>query len=87
MPHRRLDATPPSDVKPGFYILCGAISFSLLPLLIEISNAGSNPFAFYFRFGLGTALGTTLFLFFYVNICHRDFFFCGNVKQHPRTSR
>ena len=73
-PRRWLDDTPPSDAKPGFYVLCGALSFSVFPLLIEVFDAGSNPFAFYFWFGTGTAIGTALFLFFYVNILHRQFF-------------
>lgn len=52
----------------------GTIGWSLAPLIIEVSDAGLNPFAFYIWYGLGTAFGTTLFLFFYVNIRYKTFF-------------
>ena len=61
-------------MKPGLYIFLGTIGWSFGPLIIEVSNAGLNPFAFYIWYGLGTAFGTTLFLFFYVNIKHKEFF-------------
>ena len=61
-------------MKPGLYIFLGTIGWSFAPLIIEVSNAGLNPFAFYIWYGLGTAFGTTLFLFFYVEIKHKKFF-------------
>ena len=71
------DDVPETDVKPGLYIFLGTIGWSLAPLIIEVSDAGLNPFAFYIWYGLGTAIGTTLFLFFYVsyvNIKYEGFF-------------
>ena len=61
-------------MKPGLYIFLGTIGWSFAPLIIEVSNAGLNPFAFYIWYGLGTAFGTTLFLFFYVEIKYKKFF-------------
>lgn len=61
-------------MKPGLYIFLGTIGWSFAPLVIEVSDAGLNPFAFYIWFGLGTALGITLFLFIYVNIRYKEFF-------------
>ena len=52
----------------------GTIGWSLAPLIIEVSDAGLNPFAFYIWYGLGTAFGTILFLFIYVNIKYKEFF-------------
>lgn len=72
--HSSLADTPKNDVKPGLYIFLGTIGWSFAPLVIEVSDAGLNPFAFYIWFGLGTALGITLFLFIYVNIKYKEFF-------------
>lgn len=74
-----MNNAPQNDVKPGLYIFLGTIGWSLAPLIIEVSDAGLNPFAFYIWYGLGTAFGTTLFLFFYVNIKYKDFF---RKKEH-----